>query len=284
MLFRLCNEHLNQYRAAGYLLLRSHFTRGEIDLLRSTAKTDKQLHDHAFQKLDGDGNPVRLSVWNHPEENLYGIFSRCDRVVGVAEQLLEDEPYHYHSKIILKDSLAGGSWEWHQDYGYWYYNGLLAPKLTSCFIAIDEATAENGCLQVIPRSHQLGRVDHQKTGQQVAVDSERMQAILDRYPVRDMLMQAGDVLFFHPNLLHRSNPNRSPRPRWAMICCFNARSNHPFKESHHPGYTPLERVPDSAILSFGSHGFSADKSEISWVQNSNHQVTRNTTVQDANEK
>ncbi|MEC7695954.1 MAG: phytanoyl-CoA dioxygenase family protein [Planctomycetota bacterium] len=284
MPFRLCNDHLNQYRAAGYLLLRSHFTRDQIDLLRSTARTDKQLHDHAFQKSDGDGNPVRLSVWNHPEENLYGIFSRCDRVVGVAEQLLEDEPYHYHSKIILKDSLSGGAWEWHQDYGYWYHNGLLAPRLTSCFIAIDAATPENGCLQVIPQSHRLGRVDHQKTGQQAAVDPERMQAILDRYPVEEMLMQAGDVLFFHPNLLHRSNANRSPQPRWAMICCYNARSNNPFKKSHHPGYTPLERVPDSAILSFGSHGFSADASETSWVQNSKHQVTRTTTVPDGNEK
>ena len=284
MPFRLGPDHLAQYRATGYLLLRAHFTRDEIGLLRSTAQTDNQLQEHAFQKLDGDGNPVRLSVWNHPEDNLYGIFSRCDRVVGVAEELLEDEPYHYHSKIILKDSLAGGAWEWHQDYGYWYHNGILEPRLTSCFIAIDAATSENGCLQVIPRSHGLGRIDHQRTGQQAAVDSDRMEAILNRYAVEDMIMEAGDVLFFHPNLLHRSNPNRSARPRWAMISCYNARSNHPFKESHHPGYTPLERVPDSAILSFGSHGFSADASKTSWVQNANHQVTRTTTAPEGNEK
>ncbi|MBC20291.1 MAG: phytanoyl-CoA dioxygenase family protein [Planctomycetaceae bacterium] len=284
MSFSLLPDQVDQYRATGYLLLQSHFTQDEIDLLRSTAQTDEQLHSHAFQKLDGRGNPIRLSVWNHPGDNLYGVFSRCDRVVGVAEQILEDEPYHYHSKMILKDSQAEGAWEWHQDYGYWYHNGLLEPRLTSCFIAIDAATRENGCLQVIPSSHKMGRLDHQQTGQQAAVEQDRMDAILKLYSPREILMQSGDVLFFHPNLLHRSNSNRSTQPRWAMICCYNARTNNPFKVSHHPCYTPLARLPDSSILSFGSRGFSGEATNNSWVQNATHQASRTTKVSGDSEK
>ncbi len=63
-----------------------------------------------------------------------------------------------------------------------------------------------------------------------------------------MEMDPGDVLFFHANLLHRSDQNRSDNPRWAMICCYNAARNDPYKEAHHPRYTPLQKVPDSAIL------------------------------------
>ncbi len=276
MPFRLLPAQIDQYRAQGYVLLSSHFEQDEISLLRATAQSDQQLQSHAFDKLDGNGKPVRLSVWNHPEDNLYGMFSRCDRIVGVAEQILEDEPYHYHSKIIMKDAKAGGAWEWHQDYGYWYHNGVLQPRLTSCFIAIDAATRENGCLQIIPGSHKLGRIDHQKTNQQATVDPERMEAILKTYPVENILMDPGDVLFFHANLLHRSNPNHSAQPRWAMICCYNARSNNPFKESHHPSYTPLERVPDSAILSFRPEGVAHHTSNTSWLQNASHQSTRTT--------
>ena len=55
------------------------------------------------------------------------------------------------------------------------------------------------------------------------------------------------MLFFHANLLHRSDQNRSENPRWAMICCYNAARNDPYKEAHHPRYTPLKKVPDSAI-------------------------------------
>ena len=284
MSFRLLPAQIDRYRAAGYLLLPAHFTHDEIDLLRTTAQSDKQLHAHAFGKIDGDGNPVRLSVWNHPEDNLYGMFSRCDRVVGVAEQILDDEPYHYHSKMILKDAESGGAWEWHQDYGYWYHNGLLQPKLTSCFIAIDAATRENGCLQVIPKSHKLGRMDHQRTGEQSTVDPERMEAILKIYPSQDILMKPGDVLFFHANLLHRSNPNNSTQSRWAMICCYNARSNNPYKESHHPSYTHIERVLDSAIRSFGSQRFSDNESNTSWLQNASHQGTRTTPTTKRNER
>ena len=39
--------------------------------------------------------------------------------------------------------------------------------------------------------------------------------------------------------------------RWALICCYNTRSNDPYKESHHPGYTPLEKVEDEMVLKVG---------------------------------
>ena len=64
-------------------------------------------------------------------------------------------------------------------------------------------------------------------------------------------MAAGDALFFHSNTLHCSAANNSDHARWALICCYNARSNDPYKESHHPGYTPLEKVEDEMVLKVG---------------------------------
>eukprot|EP01048_Picozoa_sp_COSAG05_P039381 COSAG05_NODE_19536_length_291_cov_0.713542_1_plen_87_part_10 len=72
------------------------------------------------------------------------------------QSLLDDEVYHYHHKMMLKEPLIGGAWEWHQDYGYWYDNGCLYPDMASCLIAVDRATRENGCLQVVRGSHKLG--------------------------------------------------------------------------------------------------------------------------------
>ena len=66
-------------------------------------------------------------------------------------------------------------------------------------------------------------------------------------------MTAGDALFFHPNLLHASAANRSDDPRWALICCYNARSNNPYKESHHPSYTKLDKVDDEMIIRVGQN-------------------------------
>jgi ectoine hydroxylase-related dioxygenase (phytanoyl-CoA dioxygenase family) len=118
----------------------------------------------------------------------------------------------------------------------------------SCFIAVDRATRANGCLQVIPTSQRLGRIDHGKVGGQTGADAERVAAVLERLPMVHVEMEPGDGLFFHGNLLHRSDQNTSPDPRWALICCYNTRRNDPYKPSRHPGYTPLQLLDDEQVL------------------------------------
>ena len=172
-------------------------------------------------------------------------------MVDAAEVLLADEPYHYHSKMIMKDARVGGAWAWHQDYGYWYQNGVLTPNLVSAFIAVDPATKQNGCLQVIKGSHLCGRIEHTLTGDQAGANPERVDAIMNRMEHQWIEMESGDVLFFHSNLLHRSDRNCSESPRWSMICCYNAKSNDPYIDSHHPRYTPLQRCEDAQILVLG---------------------------------
>jgi hypothetical protein len=262
----LSDEQLRRYHEDGYVLLPRLFDAEEIDLLGRAAREDHELDRRAFGRADGEGGKVRLSLWNHPGEGIYGMFARCERVVRTAEQLLGGEVYHYHSKMIMKDPKVGGAWTWHQDYGYWYHNGVLQPLLTSIFIAVDPCTRENGCLQVLRGSHHCGRLEHLLTGDQAGADRERVEKLLERLPVEHIEMSPGDGLFFHCNLLHRSDQNRSDRPRWAMICCYNAARNDPYKESHHPRYTPLSVVPDSAIKAVGVKRFADDASDVAWLE------------------
>lgn len=264
---------LSEYERNGFVVARSMFSKEEIDLLRRASKEDRQLDQHSFGKGDGEGGTVRLSLWNHPGDTIYGMFARCETIVNSAEMLLEGEVYHYHSKMIMKDAKVGGAWAWHQDYGYWYQNGVLFPLLTSAFIAVDPATRENGCMQVLSGSHHLGRIDHVLTGDQAGADLERVHEAEKRLELVYVEMQPGDVLFFHANLLHRSDQNRSENPRWAMICCYNAARNDPYKEAHHPRYTPLQKVPDSAILEAGMRRFS-DNDDNSWLDDAKDESAR----------
>jgi len=79
-------------------------------------------------------------------------------------------------------------------------------------------------------------------------------------------MAPGDTLFFHCNLLHRSDQNRSENPRWSMICCYNAARNDPYKEAHHPRYTPLHKVPDSAVRDAGLTRFGDSAADVGWLE------------------
>ena len=262
---KLTGEQVRAYHEDGYVLARGLFAPDEIDLLGRAAREDRALDEHSFGRADGEGGTVRLSLWNHPGDSIYGMVARCERVVGSAEKLLGGEVYHYHSKMIMKDARIGGAWAWHQDYGYWYQNGVLFPLLCSVSIAVDAATSENGCLQVVRGSHQLGRIDHVLTGDQAGADPDRVAEVLKRMEVVYVEMEPGDALFFHCNLLHRSDQNRSERPRWSMICCYNAARNDPYRESHHPRYTPLVKVPDTAVRAAGLKRFGDSEAAVGWL-------------------
>ena len=64
-------------------------------------------------------------------------------------------------------------------------------------------------------------------------------------------MEPGDGLFFHANVMHRSDQNRSPNRRWTVLFCYNAARNNPYIAHHHPFYTPLVKVSDDAIKQAG---------------------------------
>jgi ectoine hydroxylase len=188
-------------------------------------------------------------------------------MVDRAEELLGDEVYHYHSKMILKDPKIGGAWTWHQDYGYWYQNGLLYPDMLSVFIGVDKATRENGCLQVIKGSHHMGRIDHVLTGDQAGADMERVNACLERMELLYCEMEPGDALFFHSNLLHRSDQNTSEHSRWSMVCCYNTRQQRPLQGvASSRAILKLNKVNDAMIKQVGAKSFEEGSPRPGWIR------------------
>ncbi len=248
---RLSDEQLRSHNEDGYLLIEGLLSKEEVALTLATAKENQRVQAHTKDVVDKAGRNTRLSIWNQPSEDIFGMIARSEILVNPMEQILGDEVYHYHSKVMMKEPHVGGAWEWHQDYGYWYKMGCLLPDLASCLIALDRASRANGCLQVIRGSHKMGRVEHGVVGSQAGADMERVNIALERMELEYAEMEPGSALFFHSNLLHKSDANLSEFPRWSLICCYNARSNDPYTTTHHSNYTPLAKVPRTAILEAG---------------------------------
>lgn len=245
-------DQIARFNSDGYFIAERLLDSEETELLRTIAHADRELQQAAASRGDGEGGAIRLLVENELHDDIYAAIVRSRRIVDTMETLLGGEVYHYHHKMILKEPHVGGAWAWHQDYGYWYHNGCLAPLLASCMIAVDRATVANGCLQVVRGSHLLGRIDHGKVGDQTGIaDQERLAAILERSELVHCELEPGSAIYFHCNLLHRSDQNKSPDPRWAFICCYNARRNDPYKDSRHPRYTFLEKWDDERIKETG---------------------------------
>jgi ectoine hydroxylase-related dioxygenase (phytanoyl-CoA dioxygenase family) len=266
---RIEDDQVRFFHEEGYLVVKEVLSPEEVALLRGAAVADKKLDEHSFSVGDGEGGAARLALWNHPGSTIYGMIARSETVVGAMERLLGEEVYHYHSKMIMKDAKTGGAWTWHQDYGYWYHNGVIKPDLASISIAIDPSTRENGCLQIVPKSHRLGRIEHTLAGNQAGADMARVEKILERFPIEYVVLEPGDAVVFHSNLLHRSDANRSDKPRWSMICCYNVASNDPYLDEPHARYTRLQKVPDSAIVEAGRKRMEEETGDVAWMRKDN---------------
>ncbi|WP_298859202.1 phytanoyl-CoA dioxygenase family protein [uncultured Gimesia sp.] len=244
-------EQIAQFEQDGFLVVEDLFSQEEVSLLGQIGRADEAMQQATFSRADGEGGAVKLNIENEAHDDIYGAIARCHRVVDRMEALLGDEVYHYHHKMIQKEARVGGAWAWHQDYGYWYGNGCLFPDMGSCMIAVDRATVENGCLQVLRGSHLMGRIDHGPVGDQTGADPERVEAACERFELVHCTLEPGSAVLFHSNLLHRSDQNKSEHPRWGFICCYNTRHNDPYKESRHPRYTPLAKCDDAEVLKVG---------------------------------
>lgn len=134
-----------------------------------------------------------------------------------ASQLLEGPVRFWHDQLFCKPARHGGVVAWHQDYSYW--TRTVPMRHITCWIALDDSTRENGCLQYIPGSHQWPLLPMPK----IAGKVDAIRALLNaeqweqfQHPVAIELPK-GHAAFHHPLLLHGSYANQTDRPRRAAV-------------------------------------------------------------------
>jgi phytanoyl-CoA hydroxylase len=125
-----------------------------------------------------------------------------DQLIGPGHRMIQD-------MALIKPPFHGSEKPWHQDTAYFDWTPLGG--VIGVWIALDEATVENGCMQVIPGSHLDGPVPHFHVRDcQVADDRVRV----DRAHV--VPLDPGGVLFFSGLIHHGTPPNLSGDRRRAL--------------------------------------------------------------------
>ena len=255
--FKLTTEQIAAYHKDGYLIIKNFISRDAVDKLYGIATSDDTLQKHAFDLNDQTGKKTKLTLWYTPGNDAYGLLTKSKRIVDSVGDLLEgNSPVcHFHSKLLQKAPKLGGAWEWHQDYGYWYKNEFLLPgEMMSVMVAITDANKANGCIQVIRGSHKMGRIEHGFAGEQVGASQHYVDLALKSMDLVYVEINAGDALFFHSNLLHRSEANLSEKARWSIISVYNRATNIPYNEPSKSSTVPLESVPDEALMEWKTEG------------------------------
>ncbi len=162
--------------------------------------------------LTTDGiNPKSRLQGRHADHRLVYDLASHPRVLGRLTDIVGPDLILWATYFFNKQP-GGAEIPWHQDANYW----PIEPAMNlSIWLAIDEVTVENACVQIIPGSHRK-IVPHIPSRQGMAFGEEADPATIDTSKAINMELRPGEFFIFNERLLHHSEPNRSNKRRMGM--------------------------------------------------------------------
>ncbi|MGG1515378.1 phytanoyl-CoA dioxygenase family protein [Paenibacillus oryzisoli] len=211
----LTTEQLEQYKEKGYIRFDNLFTPEEMDRVCTIidefdAESERQLNAKGaqFNSIPKQINFTSGLNFMHPDLQR---FIADDRFVDITTSILGPDIRLYWDQSVYKRPEADRDFPWHQDNGYVPTEPV---HYVTCWLALEDATIENGCIWIQEGTHHKGFVEHVRTEiGQVCYDGDE-----EGTPVE---LQKGSMVAFHSLLFHRSTPNRSQKIRKGYVIQFS---------------------------------------------------------------
>lgn len=224
--YALTEEQVSFFNKNGYLAGVKMLDDKQVEILRSELDSlvgEKHPQHHLFYEYHTNESTDPQTILFHAlgawrVTNGFHDVLWNPRFLIAASQLLGNKPVRFwHDQLFYKPPKKGGVVAWHQDYSYWTRTKPVAH--ITCWCALDDATAENGCLQYIPGSHKWGLLpkpviagDFEGIRNSLSIQQKQQFAYPALAPVK-----AGEAIFHHSLTLHGSGENKSSHPRRAFV-------------------------------------------------------------------
>lgn len=232
----LTDAHKEQFDRDGYLAFAGILSDEEVEASRAAlielvdlCRSDKAEREGQFWRVSGrrvgiqfekdyvpspDADDLELKVrkvWLFVDDNeyLHEVSHNHPHIVGLLESLIGKEPILFQDMALVKPPFIGTEKPWHQDNAYFAVEPLDA--VCGVWIALDDATVENGCMHVLPGGHKHGAFKHIHDR-----DCEIPLPKIDESLIRPVPIPAGGGMFFKGMLPHQTPPNSSPERRRAL--------------------------------------------------------------------
>ncbi len=215
------------FKEQGYLAIDSIATPDEVERMRDAydrlfdAQIGREKGDHFdLAGVDEEDRPAKLQQMLGP--SLYApefnSFECRETALAAARQILgkSAEPQGEHA--IMKPAGFGAATPWHQDESYW--DPKLEYHSLSVWVPLQEATLENGCMQFIPGSHQLGVLPHRPINNDRRIHGLEVETQVETARAVACPIPAGGATFHFSRTLHYAGENLTDKPRRAYIMVF----------------------------------------------------------------
>ena len=205
----LAQNEIEKYNEDGYLI--PNFTMPEKELLEI-----EELHNSLIKKFPKFKNycPALLL---HDERFLKYCFN--NEILNIIEQLIGKNFALWNSSFFAKPAFNGYATPLHQDGQYWPIRPLAT---CSVWLAIDEATSENGCLRFIKGSHKEKTLKKHKLNKSknLTLNQEILKSEYIEKNSIDLILKRGQISLHDIYMVHGSEENESPNSRRAMTMRF----------------------------------------------------------------
>lgn len=243
----LSRSQIDRFQSDGVLVVEEGVTPAQLARMREEVAgwvEQSRSHRHPFGPPTIDGRPrfdlgaehradrPALRRVNNPSDispAFEEVMLNAAMVDMIADLIGPDVKFH-HCKINLKLPGTDTDVGWHQDFAYTPHTN---DELVTALVMLDDMTAENGCLRVLPGSHRGPLQTHYDQGRFVGfIQPEAMRAL--EIEETAITARAGSVCLMHTLLVHGSRPNRSDRPRRLYIAVYSAADAVPIAASPLP--------------------------------------------------
>ena len=225
-------RELEQYRSEGYVVIPNLFDRAELErtyaCIRELTRAALASSDHSkimeLEPESVDGERVPRRIYDPFEQHeAFRALATSPKIMDRIEKLIGPSFGIQHSKLNMKPAKVGSVVDWHQDLTYFPHTNS---DLVTTLVYLDDATEENGCLQVLPRHHHHFFNHALPDGTFAGMITDDVSD--GRYGRAVPLpAPAGSVIFMHCILPHSSLPNRSIKPRRTLIYEYRAADAFP---------------------------------------------------------
>lgn len=196
----LTNAQLNNYEELGFLHSIPILSPDEVRRFRAAVEQTCAALGGNVTRLDGPHLYFEWA-WN---------LSTHPRILDCMEQLIGPNILLKSTRLFYKFAQSPSFVGWHQDGITERVDQAFVPAI---WLGLTEATAENGCLRVVPRSHRLGLVPHSDRPNPNNLTTQGLTAQVEIESPHDIVMREGEMSLHHPLILHASNPNHSGESR-----------------------------------------------------------------------
>lgn len=182
--------------------------------------------------VEHPGDGIRKIDGLVESDDLFRRLGLHPNLLGILQPILGPDIKLFRNTLMLKPPEVGSQKGWHQDSPYWPIEPM---DLCSCWLALDDATLENGCMVVAPGRHRDPPLPHVT----VTDDYVIAEGCLDASEAIAVPMRAGSGLFFHSLLPHYTASNRSQNWRRAMVLSYMSARSRYTGPGDSPTYYPI---------------------------------------------